>query len=356
MRYLRLRTLLLVMLLLLSLVGCNKQSEEDREMVLFYRDKAQSYLDAGDFQAARDVLEEGALHTGDKDLLRLMKEVESRISELPADAATNEQALSDSGEPAVPTGTEEAAESADQTLQEPDPTDQPTEVQSTEPTQATAEPAPSETVIATTEAPTQPTQENLAASFGKSDRKRINVFLSNFSEVFFDNFGGKDDYDALALEDYAYLHYKINDFSKLSVKDAYYVLSKENMDHCLNRFFGFTISPETRSRTNNGYTYTVEYKNNAYYYPAADGESYNSFTVVRTMTRYDGHYLVEFDVYELDLETYWEKGFSDLYYELTADEAASRSDVSYSYSGIAEVRDYTNGTFKSYQLLNYKVE
>ena len=122
------------------------------------------------------------------------------------------------------------------------------------------------------------------------------------------------------------------------------------------RFFGFTISPETRSRTNNGYTYTVEYKNNAYYYPAADGESYNSFTVVRTMTRYDGHYLVEFDVYELDLETYWEKGFSDLYYELTADEAASRNDVSYSYSGIAEVRDYTNGTFKSYQLLNYKVE
>ena len=60
MKWTRMLALLMIPLVLSGLFGCKKQEKTNMEMVLLYRDKAQAYLDAGDYQAARDILEEGA--------------------------------------------------------------------------------------------------------------------------------------------------------------------------------------------------------------------------------------------------------------------------------------------------------
>jgi hypothetical protein len=63
-------------------------------------------------------------------------------------------------------------------------------------------------------------------------------------------------------------------------------------------------------------------------------------------------YRVWFDVYEF--EDYWDfGGIPSSYYYLTNTEAAASSELTYRYSGVAEVRDYHNGSKQTYQLIRY---
>ena len=235
--------------------------------------------------------------------------------------------------------TEEIPSSEDPVLSEPDPVTETTPAPATEPPE--------------TDPPYRP---NLTEQFTKDDWRRINTFLSNFSEIWFDNYASDESGEEFDLLNYGYLHLKINDNAKVHYDSGYYYVTKADMDKCLNRFFGRTVPAGEYTRSSYGYTETISYRNDAFQYPAADGEAYNYLTIVYQMQETDHQtYYVAFDVFELDIEEYFDRGISDSYYAMNYSEAVSSSQLTYVYSGTAEIRDYENGTLKSYQLISYSI-
>ncbi len=241
----------------------------------------------------------------------------------------------------------------------------------TEPPTEPAVTEPPSTEPPVTEPPTEPATEptspgtdhgeqeanNLLDSFSSSDWKRLNTFLSNFSEVSFIGFDSSDNsgkYDAW-IAFYVLLHYKINDPSKLSYDGGNVKISQANMDNCTKRFFGMTLPRKDLPVYFHGYlSTTIHYGSNAYYMTNGEGESYNYLTIASRMEKTArGTYLVSYDVYELELLEYFDKGIDSSYYALSSQQAAKKSSLSYLYSGEAEIRDYTSGSLVSYQLIRY---
>lgn len=188
---------------------------------------------------------------------------------------------------------------------------------------------------------------------------RINIFLSNFSEqgaVSFNAATAADDYLIRLVEIYC----KINHRSCIIYLNGEECLSLEDANLYLNRFFGRTISPY------NGAEYLLDawnsfrYQDGYFRFPAADGESYNKFTVVYEMdANTDGTYTVQFQIYELGLEEYWNTpGVDNSFYRLNTDQAAA---LVWDYrirpvqGGTAVVRDYTFNGRATYQILSYEV-
>lgn len=214
----------------------------------------------------------------------------------------------------------------------------------------------------------QPLSDDLTLDFTRADWKRINTFLSNFSEVYFvefDSFEEKMDPEEALKDEYelirfAYMHYKLNDRSKIKSDDTHYILSRADADNCLNRFFGHTVSAGTKSRTIAGqyqdFTESAEYRNNAYYFEAADGGAFNQFTVVNYVSKTPRDtYYVQFNVYSLDYEIYFDTGLTGSYYQMNAVEAALDERLTFDYSGIAELKDYKIGSNSTYQLVYYEI-
>ena len=239
-----------------------------------------------------------------------------------------------------------------------------TEPAETEP--AVTEPAqtePAETEPAVTEpAATEPDPFGEAGDvtdrLTAADRKNLNVFMSNFSEVFFNGYdenAPEEEYDLLM---FGYLHLKLNDNSKLGYDNYYYTISQADMDACLDRFFGVTVPPQDYSMyyqyEDYSYTDTIEFRNGAYYYPAADGEAYNYMTVVnRVESNGDGTFFVSFDVFDVDIEEYFDHGIDPRYYEMTPAEAFASGSLSHLDSGTALLRLVEINGRQTFQLVQY---
>lgn len=323
----RIIPLLLILALLCACSGQEKQQEN--ELAESYRSAAQGFLDKGDTASACMALEEGIARTGDEGLKQMLA------------------ALSAEPEQTTEPTTESATE----------PTTEPATEPTTEPT---IEPA----TEATTEASTAATESVDAMDGGKNitwelsaeDWYRINIFLSNFSEQ---SFATYTSYDAYAMVHFAYLHNAINKPDNVRYDSSSYsfTISGDTVDQTLYRFFGETAEHTNLSKTyTGGFTQTIEYHDGAYYFPAASGEFYGYISVATSVYRNgDGTYLVGFDVYALDMDTYFNYGISSDYYYLTASTVSSHSELSYCYSGVAFVSDYDGGSYTSYQLISYEV-
>ena len=324
MKYLkRILPLLLVLTLLCACSGQEKQQEND--IAESYRSVAQGFLDEGDTASACKALEEGIERTGDEGLKQM----------LAALSAEPEQTSTPTTEPTTEATTK--------------PTTEPT-------TEATTEPTTEATTEPTTEAPAEVDNgRNITWELSADDWYRINIFLSNFSEQ---GFATYTSYDAYAMVHFAYLHNKINKPDNVRYDSGSYcfTISGDTVDQTLYRFFGETAEHANLSKTySGGYTETIEYHDGAYYFPAASGEFYGYISVATSVYRNgDGTYLVGFDVYALDMDTYNNYGISSDYYYLTATTVPSRNDLSYCYSGVALVSDYNGGNYTSYQLLSYE--
>ena len=87
----------------------------------------------------------------------------------------------------------------------------------------------------------------------------------------------------------------------------------------------------------------------------ADGEAYNTFTVAsQVISDGSGVYRVKFDVYDLDVVTYFDdNGVADAYYALTPAEAAENGLLEYQGSGEATLEDYDNNGTPTYRLITY---
>ncbi len=196
-----------------------------------------------------------------------------------------------------------------------------------------------------------------------------NLYLSNFSEQDrFESYAHRFDANDWHLDDlvfFAYLYCKINkrDFLRTAETDSgyFYTLTLDNANTVWSRHFGFTLDDATAAnfpqKPSVDPRYSSYYSNGVFYFPAADGERYNDFTVVRQMEQLeDGSFRMVFDIYQPDLNEYWNAGEAgDVFYRLTPEAAAFDSRITCEASGVAIVWPYVNNGNATYQLFRYAV-
>ena len=209
------------------------------------------------------------------------------------------------------------------------------------------EPAEEATEATTEPATEAPAPKNLLEDFGRDEMYRINVFLSNFSEQWFEAYPCKDG----AAITFAYLFAKYNGDGMVKVSGHNYYISKSDVDAVTTRFFGKTIAVADPSTLTDAYNQTFSYSGGNFYFPAADGASISYCTVATSMVDNGNQtYTVTFDVY--GHVTPHESMSS--FYNITSQEAKFNSLLEYQYSGVAVVRDYVrSGNIQTYQLISY---
>ena len=247
------------------------------------------------------------------------------------------------------------AESPETTPEQPEPAPEPT-----------PEPEPA------AEAEALP-DEAVSLTLNDQEQYEANIFLSNFSEQnFYGRYPGEtfeaEKASEAVLFHFAHLWAKINRQSAISYKDGYEAMTREAVNEITGRFFGQVLDPVS------GTDYSEElgigrfdwnhcwYADGLYYYPAADGESYNRFSVVTEAAELPGQLLrFRFTFYELDLDVYWDNlGIPDAYYWLSPEECRM--------PGAAEITPVGTGTAlcsrcqlmdsgrESYQLISYELD
>ncbi|MBR6498509.1 MAG: hypothetical protein IKT23_02330, partial [Clostridia bacterium] len=189
-----------------------------------------------------------------------------------------------------------------------------------------------------------------------------NIFLSNFSEQ---HAFERRDFDINNpfvddLVNFAYLYCKINRHSLLSTAEVngsyFYTLSPEDANTVLNRHFAITLSEAEAAQfpvnEDPSARYHSYYSAGFFYFPAADGESYNRFTVVREIEPLSGgQYRMYFDIYKLDILEYRRTdGVDTSFYYLSAGQAENDSRLTWENSGVAIVTPYNNNGTDTYQL------
>ena len=308
---------ILLAFLVMTVAGCEMSVknpfniQQSDPFVEACREAAQRLIDAGNYEDAAEVLKEGITQTGSKELEQMLNEVNEIL---------------------------ENAEAAEQPTQV---TTEPPEVMHTEPpaTEPPTEP------VATQPPASQSTPVSLSGI-----QRRINVFLSNFSETFFDSYPCTK-YEMVS---FAYSHARINNDGKVYYDSWEYYISETDVNNILNKYFGITYSQngaeDVLSYTTQYGTQTIRYDGDYYYFPAADG-GFNGYLSIATemMRNSDGTYTVKYDVYSL--AEMWEDDTNN-YYNYTAEQARNSIKLDYCYSGVAIVKDYTRSDGnQSYHLL-----
>lgn len=189
-----------------------------------------------------------------------------------------------------------------------------------------------------------------------SEYTALNRFMSFFSETEMDSFVPEDTH-GYTLLNFVHFHLKINDYKQLELRGDDYTMTKKKTDECLERFFGITM--EAGDYYSPYFDYgSFKYSDGVYATPAADGASFNRFSIVTRLSRYeDGTLRVGFTVYELDIETYHKQGIPDEIYAQTGDTIRSCGyGVEWVEAGEAVIRPHKlhDGT-ESYQLLTYGI-
>ena len=200
-------------------------------------------------------------------------------------------------------------------------------------------PTEAEPSVPTTQA--TETDANLITGFNKNQRRKINIFLSNFAEQGFACYPADD----AELLDFVYIYCKINrNKALLSNTESYYV-TQATVDDILTRFFGKTVKPGTDYKV---YGSELTYQDGNYYWPLADGEMYDYVAIATDMRKNtNGTYTVQFDIYE----AFEVSSLKDCYYMSPA-EAAGNSKMHKIASGQAVVKDYAPKD--SYQIISYQ--
>ncbi|MCY6369405.1 hypothetical protein OXH55_01930 [Clostridium ganghwense] len=146
------------------------------------------------------------------------------------------------------------------------------------------------------------------------EHKKINIFFSNFSEVYLKPFQ-KGKISDSELMQFGFYHNYINNPKRVKYKDSNAMISKEYVFESIEKYFKLDISkhkiPSRVGKENVG----IKYSNGYFYTPAADGETYPFSQVIKlvdngdkTMTAYVDVYVGNiFDFYNYKPYSKWSK-------------------------------------------------
>ncbi len=287
------RILVFAMVLLLTATMCacgNK--DNDTSVVDNYKKVVQEYIDKGDMETAKKALEEGIALTGDEDLKSLLKVIEMNNS------------------------TEEASTVGDK---------EPVKEEKTEKPEVKEDKTPVEIL------------DQLSAE----KRRDLNIFMSNFSEAYFENYSSES-YDNAQLINYSFTHNNINKPDEIVWDSSQMGISADLVNKDLDRFFGKSVPRNSVGE----WTYADGY----FYQPAAMGEFYGIFSIVtKLVDNKDGTFDVEFSVFS-DTENFGEVSLSEWY---SYTEAQARAKCDFSGTGRAKIKAKTYNGNETYELLEY---
>ena len=234
----------------------------------------------------------------------------------------------------------------------------------------TETPAPTEAPLSTTEEGPFPggldddgrgpdEDESMAyVTMTPDEQYKANIFLSNFAEQFFGGYNQLDE-DHVAREvDFVHLWCKINNRSAIRYETVdgmqYEVIDFDEADSISDRYFPNPLSdwhPEEIHPSSHGFL-----RDRKLYFEAADGEAYNRIAVVGDVRQdANGTYYMDFTVYEVDLEEYFDRGVDSGYYRMTPAEAAASGHLSYVYVGTAAAQGGTWNGNSVYKLTSYYI-
>lgn len=141
-----------------------------------------------------------------------------------------------------------------------------------------------------------PSVQNMIGSITDDEYKKLSVFLSNFSEVGFDNFDIADYTDEQLIE-FAIWHTYINNYNAIiSVTDSehYYAkISADTIFDVVDKYFGISVMHKSvgyiddPNHWNYG-QYLYLFKDGYYYFTGADGESLSWSEIVEFYDNGDG--------------------------------------------------------------------
>ncbi len=178
-------------------------------------------------------------------------------------------------------------------------------------------------------------------------RKKMNIFLSNFSEAGLANFD-KDNYELRDVIAWTVIWTKINKWENISYMqhtdktfDTYEVISLKDINAVLDKYLGFTVTDEVAAAeiSKPDDYYGLFYEDGLIQFPAADGESYTGLSIVHQVEDLgDNRLKLYFAKYYQDLDEYFDGVEKDKYYTLTGEEADNLPKLEKAYPGYAVVR------------------
>ena len=194
----------------------------------------------------------------------------------------------------------------------------------------------------------------------KATQKKMNIFLSNFSEAGFRSYD-KDARDIRAITYWAHIWTKINKNDFITYENrpgdeydiTYEKISLDDMNYIIDKYLGFKLTDDMALSINDGsdeeeYFF---YENGNFYAIAADGESYTNMTVVTQAEDLgDNRLKLCFDVYSQDLDAYFDG--KEIDYTMTGEEAAGNPEYELLESGYAIVS--TDGSAYKLEYLEQK--
>ena len=173
------------------------------------------------------------------------------------------------------------------------------------------------------------------------EHKKLNMFLSNFSEAYFDNYSAND-YQANRLISFAFTHNSLNNPNKIFYEEMYMGISASDVNTTLDKYLGITIP--------NNSVGEWTYSDGNYYMDAASGETYAYFSIATDITdNGDGTFEVEFTKF-FDNNNVFETSLPQ-WYTYTIEQAKENCEEC--GSGVATVREKIYGGKQTYELISY---
>ena len=194
----------------------------------------------------------------------------------------------------------------------------------------------------------------------RDTQKKMNVFLSNFSEAGLSAFD-KDDPYILSIVNWAHIWFKINKYDSFTYENrpgelydmTYEKLSLDDVNKTLDKYLGLKLTEDMASVINDGsedakYSF---YENGFFYFPAADGEAYPNMSVVTQVEDIgDNRLKLCYGMYSQDLDAYFDG--KEIDYTMTGDEAEANPEYELMESGYAIVS--TDGSSYKLEYLEQK--
>ncbi|MCR5233924.1 MAG: hypothetical protein K6E53_08455 [Lachnospiraceae bacterium] len=208
-------------------------------------------------------------------------------------------------------------------------------------------------IMVSSYSPDEHSDNGTPVTMTKDMQKKLNLFISNFAEQ---GFGPYDygHYDVEDVANFAYMWAKINkqDYIEIDQKYEKYKISFANIQKIVDRYFGLKLREDELISHSWTDDYRGYYKDGYLFMPLADGETYTGFAVVDSASDFgNGTMRLEFTVYEVDLDLYFDQGIPNRFYTFNTDDAKRSLDITEERKGYAIVRQ--NGD--SYKLQFYEI-
>ena len=190
----------------------------------------------------------------------------------------------------------------------------------------------------------------------KDTQREANLFLSNFAEQEQGAFSFSGKIDPVKLMRFAFDFAKINTPEKIKTESGTEFLSMKDCNGILERYTPFFI-PEAEEKylesdgTNTDIDYVWCFDGKAIR-GEKEEEPHNTFAVANAMYRERGNIrIIYYDLYELDIVEYLDRGIDKSYYELSAKDAEKNTSLKKIGKGRAVAETYHVSGRDSYRLI-----